>query len=167
VRRAACLAAVCLWGAGLTALPSQAQEQVRVQVPDSVIFEILDLEGPAIAAVSRLSFDHVLLAPGNCLRISGPLRPGDYTTVFESSPLALAGSVDLSWTLEPAGRFDRSGARAVTLRWKVESIPGAAPRMGGGRPIERELPSGAVSEAGSDPRGREGPGRGVTPRPPF
>jgi hypothetical protein len=161
-------------------------------VPDSVIFEILDLEGPATAAVSRLSFDHALLAPGNRLRISvraevdpaarirfsaanarggvvfsGPLRPGDYTPVFESSPLALAGSVDLSWTLEPAGRFDRSGARGVTLRWKVESMPGAAPRMDGKRPIERELPSGAVSEAGSDRRGREGPGRGVTPRPPF
>lgn len=194
MRRAACFVAVCLWGAGLAAPPSQAQEQVRVQVPDSVIFEILDLQGPATAAVSRLSFDHVLLAPGNRLRISvraeadlaarirftaanarggvafgGPLRPGDYTTVFESSPLALAGSVDLSWTLEPMGRFDRSGSRGVTLRWKVESMPGASPRRDGGRPslLERGPSAGAVPEAGSDPREREGPGRVATPRPPF
>lgn len=192
MRGAASFVAVCLWGAGLAALPCRAEEQIRIQVPDSVTFEILDLEGPATAGVSRLAFDHALLAPGNRLRISvraetdlaarvrftaanvrggvafsGPLRPGDYTPVFESSPLALAGNVELSWTLEPRGRFDRSGARGVTLRWKVESIPGAAPRPDRRQPsvTEREPFPEAMPEAGFDPRER-GPGREATPRPP-
>ena len=188
MRGAACFVAVWLGGAGLAAFPSQAQEQVRLRVPDSLSFEILDLEAPA-TAVSRLSFDHVLLAPGNRLRISvraeadlaagirltathprggvafgGALHPGDYRVVFESSPSALAGGVDLNWILEPIGRL---GSRGVTLRWKVESVPGAAPHTDWGRSslTGREFPSEALPEAGSDPRER-GPGRGATPRPP-
>lgn len=187
MRGAACFVAVWLGGAGLVALPSQAQEQVRLQVPGAVSFEVLDLEASA-TAVSRLSFDHVLLAPGNRLRISvraetdpaarirftttnsrggvafgGALHPGDYTVVFESSPLALTGGVDLNWVLEPIGRF---GSHGMTLRWKVESVPVAVLHREQGKPsLTGREPFEAVPEAGPEPRERR-PGRDAAPRPP-
>jgi hypothetical protein len=147
-------AAAWAFAAILAASPSRGQEQVRIQVPESVVFQVFDLQAKAAAPPSRLSFDHALLTSGSRLRISvraegldlaggpariffaagnayggtgfsGSLREADYTPVFESGPCALSGGVEIAWSLAPLGRFDRAGARAVTLRWKVESLPGA------------------------------------------
>lgn len=142
------------------ALPAAAQERVRIRVPDEVTFD-LSLEERAAAPPSRVSFDHALLAPGSRLRISvraeglrlaaggavrlsfrplaarggvtwsGTATEAGYTPVFESFPLALAGGVDLEWTLEPLGRFERAGAHSVTLQWKLEAVPGGEAPLGG------------------------------------
>jgi hypothetical protein len=170
---------------GLAALPAVCQgprEEVRIQVPESVVFPVTDLRSKAAAPPGLVTFDHALLAPGSRLRISvraegldlgagaparisyaahgrggipfsGSLRDTDFTPVFESDSLAFAGSVEIAWTLEPLNRFDRAsnrGNRAVTLRWKVESIAGPAGRLDTGRsprapaapPVPRERARG-------------------------
>jgi hypothetical protein len=179
---------------GLAALPAAGQEQVCLRVPDAVVFEVIDLRSKAVASPDLVTFDHALLSPGSRLRISvraegldlgtgaparisyaahgrggipfsGSLRDTDYTPVFESDPLVLAGSVEIAWTLEPLGRFDRSGSRGVTLRWKVESIPGPAATPGTDRFRRKPGPAGllAPGPADRDPRGRPTP---LEPSPP-
>ncbi|HEV8578334.1 MAG TPA: hypothetical protein VGX68_04570 [Thermoanaerobaculia bacterium] len=139
----------------LAAATAYGQEQVRIQVPESVVFEVLDAKTKSGAPPSRLAFDQAILASDHRLRVSvraerldfassgapprifftahgarggtgfsGPLRETDFTPVFEGDPFALAGGVEIAWTLE---RFqDLGGARVypVFLRWKVESVPG-------------------------------------------
>jgi hypothetical protein len=152
--------------AGAVAEPATAvREEVRLQVPEGVVFPVIDLRAKSVAGATRLTFDQARLAPGNRLRISvraegldlgtgaparisyaahGPggtsfdssLRDTGYTPVFESNPGTLAGSVEIAWTLEPPGRFERAGNHAVSLRWKAESIPDPARRPG---------PAGAVA----------------------
>jgi hypothetical protein len=151
------------------AWPAAGQEprqQVRVQIPEAVVFPVTDLRAKAAARPSLLTFDHALLAPGSRLRISvraegldlgtgaparisyaararggtpfsGALRDVEFTPVFESDPLALSGSVEVAWTLEPLGGSVRAGERGVTLRWKVESLPGATGTPGAS-PFRRE-----------------------------
>jgi hypothetical protein len=135
--------------------PALGQEQVRIQIPEFVVFSVTDLRAKTVSPPTLLSFDHALLAPGSCLRISvraegldlgtgasarisyaaharggtafsGSLRDTDFTRVFESDPVTLSGTVDIVWTLEPLGRLDRVGNHGVTLRWKVEAVPGDA-----------------------------------------
>jgi hypothetical protein len=144
----------------LLAAPLLAQEEVRLQTPDSIVFPVTDLRARTAAPETLLSFDHARLAPGSRLRISvraegldlgtgaparisyaaharggiafsASLRDTEFTPVFEGDPLTLAGTVEIAWTLEPSGRFDRAAHRGVTLRWKVESVPG---EVGIGRP---------------------------------
>jgi hypothetical protein len=153
----------------LLAAPAIGQEEVRLQVPSSVIFPVTDLGAKAAAPATLLSFDHARLAPGSRLRISvraegldlgtgaparisyavharggiafnAALRETEFSPVFESDPLTLSGTVEIDWTLEPLGRFDR-GNHGVTLRWKVESIPGAV----SGRPPRPSGPSDGPS----------------------
>ncbi len=180
-----------LWAliGGLAALPAVCQgprEEVRIQVPESVVFPVTDLRSKAAALPGLVTFDHALLAPGSRLRISvraegldlgtgaparisyaararggtpfsGSLRDTDFTPVFESDPLALAGSVEIAWTLEPLNRFDRAGNRgnhAVTLRWRVESIAGPAGRPDAGR-SPRAPASAAPPAPGQGVRGKE------------
>ncbi len=186
--------------AGPAAVCQEPPAQVRIQVPEAVVFPVTDLRSKAVASPGLVTFDHALLAPGGRLRISvraegldlgtgaparisyaararggtafsGSLRDTDYTPVFESDPLALSGSVEIAWTLEPLGRLDRSGNRGVALRWKVESITapwgalgagrfgrepgiarGAAPRDGaaddpGGAPSTRRVPRASPARA--------------------
>lgn len=169
---------------GLAALPSVCQEppeQVRIRVPESVVFPVTDLRSKTAAPAGLVTFDHALLSPGSRLRISvqaegldlgtgaparisyaaharggtpfsGSLRDAEFSPVFESAPLASAGSVEIAWTLEPLGRFDRAGNRGVTLRWKVESIPGPVGPPGADR--FRPQPGPAAPPAPSE-RGAE------------
>jgi hypothetical protein len=183
---------------GLAALPAVCQgprEEVRIQVPESVVFPVTDLRSKAAALPGLVTFDHALLAPGSRLRISvraegldlgagaparisyaahgrggipfsGSLRDTDFTPVFESDSLALAGSVEIAWTLEPLNRFDRAGNRgnrAVTLRWKVESIAGPAGSLDTGR-SPRAPTSAATPVPGERARGIRGTSR--TPKRP-
>jgi hypothetical protein len=145
-------AALCALALALST-PALGQEQVRVQTPESVVFPVTDLRAKTAAPLTLLSFDHARLAPGSRLRISvraegldlgtgaparisyaaharggiafsASLRDTEFTPVFESDPLTLSGTVEIAWTLEPTGRFDRAGNHSVSLRWKVESVPG-------------------------------------------
>jgi hypothetical protein len=173
-----------IWGVILgfaTFLPAgAAEEQVRLQVPGSVVFPVTDLHSRAAALPTLVSFDQALLAPGSRLRISvraegldlgagaparisyaargrggiafsASLRDTDFTPVFESDPLALSGSVEIAWILEPLGHFDRAGNRGVTLRWRVESIAGPAGRPEAGRspraPAARPAPAAPADAA--------------------
>ena len=185
-RRAAALAVSALVAA---TLPAAGQEQVRIRVPDDVTFD-LDLAERVTAPPSRVGFDHALLAPGSRLRISVraeglELPPGGavrlsfrplaarcgvawsgtpteagYTPVFESFPLALAGGVDLEWTLEPLGRFERAGAHSVTLQWKLEAIPGGEAPVGGVVSPRLSPPPRSVAPLGERPGRRPtAPGR--------
>ncbi|HYO15014.1 MAG TPA: hypothetical protein VE685_17610 [Thermoanaerobaculia bacterium] len=139
---------------GRPAAPAGFQEQVDLDLPDSVIFQITDVLRDCTAGPSLLSFRHALLQPGRKLRIGvrieglergtghrvsfktaaarggtgfrGRLRPTEFTTVFESAPAASSGSVEILWTLDAAGRTSRAGPREIMLRWKLESIPADA-----------------------------------------
>jgi hypothetical protein len=52
----------------------------------------------------------------------GALSSSSFVLVFQSQPLALAGHVDLAWTLAAPGSGIRAGNHQLTIRWKVESI---------------------------------------------
>ncbi len=169
----------------LLAAPALGQEEVRLQPPGSVVFPVTDLGAKTAAPSALLSFDHARLAPGSRLRISvraegldlgtgaparisyaaharggiafsASLRDTEFTPVFESDPLTLSGTVEIAWTLEPLRRFDRAGNHGVTLRWKVESIPGAAGRAVTGRPPR---PPGVAAPLAPDERGVVSVGR--------
>jgi hypothetical protein len=160
-------AALCA-ALALLAAPLAGQEQVRIQVPPAVVFPVTDLHVKT-TTTTLLSFDHALLAPGSRLRISvraegldlgtgalarvsyaarahggiafsASLRDTELTPIFESDPLTLAGTVEIAWTLEPPGRFDRAGNHSVTLRWKVEAIPMGSPAYAAGSPATPSQP---------------------------
>ncbi len=168
----------------LLAAPALGQEEVRLQTPGSVVFPVTDLGAKSAAPSTLLSFDHARLAPGSRLRISvraegldlgtgtparisyaaharggiafsASLRDTEFTPVFESDPLTLSGTVEIAWTLEPLRRFDR-GNHGVTLRWKVESIPGEEGRAVSGRPPR---PPGVAAPLVPDERGAVSVGR--------
>jgi hypothetical protein len=152
------LLAIGAFGAALlAATPCRGQEQVRIQVPERVVFQVLKAQAKSDAAPTRLTFDHAILAPGNRLRVSvraerldlaspgapprifftsrsarggtglsGPLRETDFTPVFEGDPFALSGALEVAWALEPFAPGGGPQVYPVSLRWKVESVPGGS-----------------------------------------
>lgn len=198
-RMAALLLAGVLQAAAAAA---SGEERVDLSLPESLLFRVTDLASGAAPVTATLSFRHILLLPGRALRISvraeggeaagaapeisftpkrarggsgfrGRLRSGDYTPVFESAPLAAWGDVEIVWRLESAGRVERAGPRAVTLRWKVESVsvpgwPAPAERTGGEGRLG-DPGSGGAESPGAGPPGRHPPARSpeVRPRPPV
>lgn len=137
-------------------LPAGA-EQVNVVLPGAVTLRSDGLEPRTVSPPVAVSFRHALLDPGHALRISvtaegegrilfttanarggigrcGAIGDGLYSTVFESSPSAMAGGFEVVWTLEgPA----RAGARTLRLRWRLESVPPDAALTSQGRGGER------------------------------
>jgi hypothetical protein len=75
--------------------------------------------GPAIPA-SSLSWQTSNVLGG--VGVNGVLSKTSYTQVFQGHPLAVAGRVDLTWTLSAPGTAIRAGTHQVLLRWKVESV---------------------------------------------
>lgn len=196
------VAALLLAGALQAAGAASSEERVDLALPESLPFRVTDLASGAAPVTATLSFRHILLLPGRRLRVSvrteeregggaapeisfttkrarggsgfrGRLRSGDYTPVFESAPLAAWGDVEIVWRLESAGRVERAGPRAVTLRWKVESVPvpgWPAPAERAGGEGRLGVPGGGGAESpGAGPPGRHPPARSpeVRPRPPV
>lgn len=75
--------------------------------------------GEAIPA-SRVSWRATGAAGGTAS--DGTLGDLAYGVVFQSSPGATAGWVDLVWTLAPPGSGVDAGTHEITLRWQFESI---------------------------------------------
>ena len=123
-------------------------EQVAVQLPPSVLFQVYDLRGGPVAARAPfpVAWSGARLASGNSLRISvrletpgvrlsfqgrgprggtcgnGYLTAGAFIRVFDGFAGATAGGCDLLWQLDSLGAVKRSGTYPVALRWKIESI---------------------------------------------
>jgi hypothetical protein len=175
------LAALLLTAAlgGLPLLPLEIEERVDLELPASVTFQVTDVLRETTTSPTLLSFRHALLQPGRRLRIGvrlegspggtsdrisfattrarggtgfrGRLRATDFTTLFESAPATSSGSVEILWTLAPAGRPDRAGPHEITLRWKVESVPaggGLGPGSPSRRPPLTPPPAGPTLEPG-------------------
>jgi hypothetical protein len=53
---------------------------------------------------------------------SGTLTSSSYTTLFQSSPLQLSGSVDVTWVLGPPGGGIRAGSHTLTVRYRLEAL---------------------------------------------
>ncbi len=125
-------------------------EQVEVDLPQHIAFEVTDLAGGAVSALSPapIAFRGARLAPGRALHISvrldTPLPPGavvsfrgrnaqggtcrsaglsaaTFTEIFAGTGSASAGGCQLAWTLACGSRVHRAGRYALTLRWRLES----------------------------------------------
>jgi hypothetical protein len=123
-------------------------EQVEIELPPSVVFQVFDVRGGPVTARAPfpLAWRGARLAAGNTLRISvrletpdarlafrgsgprggtcgnGHLTPGAFIRVFDSAAGATSGGCDLLWQLDTLGAVKRSGRYAVALRWKIESV---------------------------------------------
>lgn len=53
---------------------------------------------------------------------NGTLSNTVYTQLFLGNDNAVAGGVDVTWTLAPLGVVPRAGAHNLTLRWKIEAL---------------------------------------------
>lgn len=75
--------------------------------------------GGMTIAASNASWTTSNVSGGN--GVNGVLSASAYSVVFEGQAGAVAGGVDLRWSLA-APAVSRAGNYTVTLRWKVESI---------------------------------------------
>ena len=75
--------------------------------------------GPAIPA-SQVSWNASNAVGG--IGLNGVLSMTKYTPVFQGNLLALAGRVDLRWTLASPGSNVQAGIHQLPLRWRIESV---------------------------------------------
>jgi hypothetical protein len=135
---------------GLASGLAPTGEQVEIQVPPSIVFEVTDLAEGSIGAQSPfvIAFRGARLAPGRSLRIaarldsplpsgttvtfhgrnprggtcaSGSVEAASFTEVFSNTPSITAGGCELTWALANSTRIRRAGRYALTLRWQIES----------------------------------------------
>ncbi len=75
--------------------------------------------GPRIQAAS---FSWTTSGVANGVGLNGTLSRNQYRTVFEGMPGATSGAVDLTWSLDLAGRNVRAGTHTGLLRWRIETF---------------------------------------------
>ena len=81
-----------------------------------------DLTPPAGAPITVASLSWTTSGTMNGVGINGTLSKSQYRTVFESTPGAASGRVDITWSLDLGNRNVRAGTHTGQLRWRVETF---------------------------------------------
>ena len=93
----------------------------------SVIADSSTLAGPGGSTIPVSAVSWTVSGATGGSGTAGTLRSSSYSRVFQSTPQAVAGSFDLSFTLAPVPGTLRAGNHTVTVRWKLEAVHKNAP----------------------------------------
>ena len=81
-----------------------------------------DLLPPAGAPITVASLSWTTSGTTNGVGINGTLSKSQYRPVFESTPGATSGRVNITWSLDLGNRNVRAGTHTGLLRWRVETF---------------------------------------------